>query len=214
MKKINKTTYYSGIFLLTGALIFPTISHAQLDLDLQSNVNLKSEQKSKATTTATTDIGVRGKASSTTGTRINTEVKNEIKVEEKNDEEKGIKLGLFNSLWNSFSNKDKNDTASTTDTDEDSPLLFWLHTKSIKASSALLSWVTFEKTTDKIWIETDANIDTSVTADYIDNSPSFFHKIKLVDLESDTTYYFKVIATDKDGNETISTVGSFTTKSN
>lgn len=104
----------------------------------------------------------------------------------------------------------------TTDLEKDSSSddtnLLWVRTHSITDNSATIAWITLAKTTSKVWIEADTEVDTDIQANIVENTLSYFHKIKIENLEADTTYHFKVASTDDEGNVTISTIYSFTTE--
>jgi hypothetical protein len=104
---------------------------------------------------------------------------------------------------------------TTDSTDEEvasGPTLFWLRSTDVTSDSATIMWFTFGKSSSKVWIESDTNVDTSVDATKADSSMNLFHSLTVDDLEANTTYHFKVASTDKDGNTTISTLYSFTTR--
>jgi hypothetical protein len=123
---------------------------------------------------------------------------------EDDDDDTIVKTGSFTT--------DVHENDSDNDSDEDGPLVLWLRTALVTNDSARILWITPSRSTSKVCIESDSNVDTSGAADYTDSSFEFFHSVTVDALDENTTYYFKVASTDKDGNTTISTVDSFTTK--
>ncbi len=96
--------------------------------------------------------------------------------------------------------------------DPEGPSLLWIRSTFVSDESATLVWITSERTSSKVWVDADTNVDASSNATESSDSLEYFHSIKVSDLNPSTTYHFKVASTDKDGHTTISTIHSFTTK--
>jgi peroxiredoxin len=77
-------------------------------------------------------------------------------------------------------------------------------------SSAIITWTTDEPTTSQVeYWKTEADVLTTAENTKLSTS----HSVKLTELDSGTTYYFKVISKDASGNEaTIAENQTFTTK--
>jgi hypothetical protein len=110
-------------------------------------------------------------------------------------------VGLF--LINSFRVKD----AGAATNDKIPPLIYNSKIFDITASSAAITWQTDE--------QSDSLVNYGLNRNYGMVRDPFFdktdHRIVLDDLLSDTTYYFRMISTDKDGNQAISSDFTFST---
>ncbi len=214
-----------GGLILAAVTALPSFSHAmELALTLDTNVQVDVQNNNNDDKQAKIE----------SDTRVQGDLKTEPDPEDKEDKsrdesvsEKENRSGFFGRVWAMFQgNTDKNHkeataadddiivASSTVDADAstDGPRIYWLRTSMIGPGSVTVAWISTQKTSNKVWIEKDSDIDTSDISAYSDNSFSYFHKLKVDTLEANTTYYFKVASTDKGGNTTISTLSSFTTR--
>jgi hypothetical protein len=233
MKKHFGMAFLGGLILAAAAAL-PSLSHAmQLGLDLDSSVKVNVQNKHNGSDTdaqfnSGANIGAdaqpNGRNDSRNDENQNSDSNSDQEDAAKNDENRS---GFFGRVWAMFQgNTDKNNkdadnnsdvvvSASTTvdaDVSVDGPKIYWLRASTVRADSATILWVTTERTTGRVWLEKDDDIDMDLVPTQSDDSFSYFHKLKVNNLEADTTYHLKVASTDKDGNTTISTLSSFTTK--
>jgi len=80
--------------------------------------------------------------------------------------------------------------------------------------SAEIRWKTNEKASGKLWYSLDSALDVSATSTSLisDMNLTKEHEVDLTGLASSTTYYYKIMATDKAGNAASTTVRSFETE--
>ncbi len=220
-----------GGLILAAVTALPSLSHAMgLGLNLDSNVQVDLQNRHNDENSDT-----RFESETHVKSDITNDGKNNTWNEDRKDESTGQHdknnkedhPGFFGRIWSMFQgNTDKNHkeaddssdvtvTASTTvdaDASVDGPKIYWLRTSMLGSDSVSLVWISTEKTSSRVWIEKDDEVDTDASSAESDDSFTYFHKLKINDLEANTTYYFKVASTDKDGTTTISTLSSFTTK--
>jgi peroxiredoxin len=95
--------------------------------------------------------------------------------------------------------------------DETAPAISAVSSSSITESSAIIAWITDEPATSQVeYGETEEYGFTT----QLDENLSTNHSVPLTELDSSTTYYFKVISKDASGNEaTLADNQQFTTES-
>ena len=81
----------------------------------------------------------------------------------------------------------------------------------IASTSADIIWITNKPTDGKIWVGTNASVDTSVQATQTLVGDSYFHMATVSNLSAGTQYYYKVSSMDASGSTVFSTANSFTT---
>ncbi len=97
--------------------------------------------------------------------------------------------------------------AEAASNDKIPPQIYNSRVESVTATSAIITWNTDE--------ESDSMVNYGLNRNYgIARDPFYdkkVHEILLDDLAPDTTYYFRMVSTDQDGNQTISSDYTFTT---
>lgn len=84
----------------------------------------------------------------------------------------------------------------------------------IKGTSAQLFWVTDELSDSNVWVSTTTPVSVTGTSTVHVGDLVRFHNVSVGGLATSTLYYYAVTSTDKSGNTSTASVGSFTTLGN
>ena len=221
--------------VLAAVTALPSLSHAMhvsIGANTNALVDLQADRSSR-TASATVDGSVDVQADAgNRGDRNPDEQPESDNNKDSNKNENGH--GFFGRIWAAL-NLNKGDSATSGDSSDNSgsdkdnvlnatgsvdaevtvegaPSLHFLRAVAVTDNSVKIKWLSSERSSAKVWVELDGDINTTVIPSGSQDSLSFFHNIKVENLEAGTTYHFKVESADRDGNATISTVGTFTTE--
>ncbi len=93
--------------------------------------------------------------------------------------------------------------------DNDAPIISDVETSIVSDTEAAIHWVTNEQATSQIRYSTEEGGDYDETSEVAIMSRS--HYVILTGLDPDTKYFYQVVSTDINGNETVSSEYDFTT---
>ena len=102
-------------------------------------------------------------------------------------------------------------TSTATSTDRFAPVISSIKADDVTAESAVVTWLTSEPTKAVVWYSTDQDVDLDEASKETVSSFESNHEVELEDLNNDTDYYFRIVATDKAGNTATSSVRDFET---
>lgn len=107
-------------------------------------------------------------------------------------------------------------TTTATTTDTTAPVISNIDESDIEGSMADISWTTNERAKGTVWYSEDEDIEDELDDAESETASTFAleHTVDLTGLDTDTTYYYFIVVSDKAGNTATSSVKNFTTDDN